>query len=47
MDFPMIDLLDPDACYQFLLGLLHPSGLCCPRCHGADGIWVQAGIEHP
>jgi transposase-like protein len=32
MDFPIIDLMDQQACYQKLSGLLHPDGLTCPRC---------------
>lgn len=47
MDFPIINLLDAEACYQFLLGLLHPDGLACPRCNRADGIWVQARHRAP
>jgi transposase-like protein len=39
MDFPITDLMDPDACYQFLVRLLHPDGLRCPRCQRAG--------EHP
>ncbi len=31
MDFPMKDLLDPQACYDQLAFLLHPEGLCCPH----------------
>ncbi len=42
MDFPIIDRMGPDACYGFLLDLLHPDGLRCPRCHRADGLGVQA-----
>ena len=36
MDFPLLELLDPDACYARLLRLLHPGGLACPRCGGRD-----------
>src|SRR5262249_23161895 len=36
MDFPILDLMDQHACYQRLLGLLHPQGLACPRCGGRD-----------
>jgi transposase-like protein len=36
MDFPIIDLMDQQACYQRLLDLLHPEGLACPRCGGVD-----------
>ena len=30
MDFPLLDLLDDEACYDFLVESLHPKGL---RCH--------------
>jgi transposase-like protein len=36
MDFPIIDLLDQDACYRKLVDLLHPGGLACPRCGACD-----------
>ncbi len=41
MDFPIIDLMDRDACYQKLLDLLHPQGLACPRCAAGDGHHVH------
>ena len=47
MDFPIIDLLDEAACFQFLLGLIHPTGLSCPRCGRADGMGVQARHRDP
>jgi hypothetical protein len=34
MDFPLLDLLDEDACYDFLVEALHPGGLRCPACGG-------------
>jgi transposase-like protein len=34
MDFPILDLMDPQACYDTLLDLLHPDGLTCPGCGG-------------
>ena len=34
MDFPILDLMDQQACYQRLSDLLHPDGLACPRCGG-------------
>lgn len=34
MDFPLIDLVDEDACYDFLVDALHPDGLACPACGG-------------
>jgi transposase-like protein len=36
IDFPIADLLDEHACYRWLVGLLHPEGLACPRCGGTD-----------
>ena len=35
MDFPILDLLVEQACYDFLVGeALHPDGLRCPGCRG-------------
>jgi hypothetical protein len=34
MDFPLLDLLDDNACYDFLVEALHPGGLRCPACGG-------------
>ena len=31
--FPLDGLLDEQACYEFLLRILHPEGLRCPRGH--------------
>jgi transposase-like protein len=36
IDFPIDDLMDEDACSHWLLDLLHPGGLRCPRCGGTD-----------
>jgi len=33
MDFPMARVIDEQACYDWLVELLHPDGLCCPRGH--------------
>jgi transposase-like protein len=42
MDFPILDLMDQQACYQKLLDLLHPDGLAFPRCGGGrDGYNVH------
>jgi len=30
--FPIGSLMDEDRCYAFLVELLHPQGLRCPRC---------------
>src|SRR5262249_8593568 len=35
MDFPLSDLLDEQACYDFLVDALHPDGLACPACGGS------------
>jgi transposase-like protein len=32
MDFPLVELLDEQACYDFLVAALHPEGLRCPDC---------------
>jgi hypothetical protein len=32
MDFPLLELLDEQACYDFLVDALHPDGLRCPDC---------------
>jgi transposase-like protein len=36
IDFPITDLMDEHACYDWLLDLLHPGGLACPRCGSTD-----------
>jgi len=33
MEFPITELMDEQACYGFLLGVLHPQGLHCPAGH--------------
>src|SRR5829696_6766339 len=33
MAFPITELLDEQACYEFLLSVLHPQGLRCPAGH--------------
>jgi len=33
MQFPLTTLLDEQACYEFLLHVLHPDGLACPHGH--------------
>ena len=47
MDFPIQDLMDEGACCQFLLDLYHPAGLCCPRCHAADGFYTHRSFREP
>jgi hypothetical protein len=36
IDFPIYHLMDERACYDWLVALLHPGGLACPRCRGTD-----------
>lgn len=33
MEFPITELMDEQACYEFLLGVLQPKGLHCPEGH--------------
>jgi transposase-like protein len=47
MDFPIVDLMDQDACYQKLLSLLHPAGLACPTCKVADHLRVHRRDRAP
>jgi hypothetical protein len=46
MDFPIVDLLDPTACYQFLVGNLHPQGLRCPTRQRDDAL-TSIGVYTP
>jgi transposase-like protein len=41
MDFPIVDLMDQEACRLKLFALLHPSGFACPRCDARDGLNVH------
>lgn len=47
MDFPILDLMDSDACYQFLVDSLHPEGLHCPTCRQADALSVHNRRHQP
>jgi len=47
MDFPIHDLMNENACYQFVLDLFHPAGLCCPRCHAAEGFHTHRYFREP
>jgi hypothetical protein len=33
LKFALTDLLDEQACYEYLLQALHPQGLQCPKGH--------------
>src|SRR3954447_7284742 len=41
MDFPILDLMDPDGCCRKLFDLLHPQGAACPRCGAREGLNVH------
>lgn len=47
MDFPIIELMDHEACYQKLRDILHPQGLCCPRCGRTEGLGVHRRHRWP
>jgi transposase-like protein len=47
MDFPITELMDDQACYDRLVEWLHPEGLACPRCHGADTSYVHRRDRAP
>ena len=46
MDFPILDLLNTDACYQFLVDTLHPDGLHGPACRRSDTVSLHQR-RHP
>ena len=41
MDFPITDLLDEQACYDWLVARLYPRGLACPGCGRRRGPGVH------
>ena len=47
MDFPIGELMDESACYDFLGGLLHPHGLRCPHCGDRDRLRVHRRDRAP
>ena len=47
MDFPITDLMDEQACYDRLVGWLHPDGMTCPRCHQHDRMVVHRRGRDP
>jgi transposase-like protein len=47
MDFPIGDLMDESACYDFLVGLLHPDGLACPHCGDPNHLKVHRRDRAP
>jgi transposase-like protein len=47
MDFPITELMDESACYEFLVRLLHPDGLACPHCGDGDRLKVHRRDRDP
>ena len=47
LDFPLNDLLDPQACYDFLVPLFHPGGLRCPHGHVLADCYVHERHRAP
>jgi transposase len=47
MDFPIVDLMNEEACYEYLVGVLHPEGLRCPGCGAKDGLGVHRCHRSP
>jgi transposase-like protein len=47
MDFPLLDLMDEQACYDWLLDQLHPDGLPCPGCGRTDRYAVHRAHRDP
>jgi transposase-like protein len=47
MDFPIGNLMDESACYDFLVALLHPDGLTCPHCGDRDHLKVHRRDRAP
>jgi transposase-like protein len=47
IDFPIDDLLDDDACLQWLERHLHPDGLSCPRCGARERRVAQRPAAFP
>jgi transposase len=47
MDFPIVDLMNEQACYEYLVGVLHPQGLGCPRCQTKEGLGVHRRHRAP
>lgn len=41
MDFPILDLMDMDACYEYVVDIFHPDGLDCPVCQRADVLSIH------
>jgi transposase-like protein len=47
IDFPVAELMDERACYDWLVARLHPDGLACPRCGRRDRLGVHRRHRDP
>jgi len=47
MDFPIVELMDQESCYRKLTEILHPGGICCPRCRLENGLKVHRRNRWP
>jgi len=47
MDFPLDGLMDEQACYDFLVGVLHPDGVACPGCGDREHAGVHRRNRAP
>jgi len=47
MDFSISDLLNSEQCYDYLINILHPNGLCCPNGHALKECFVYRRDRTP
>jgi transposase-like protein len=47
IDFSLIELLDQNKCYDFLVEILHPDGLRCPNGHGLEETHIHRHDRAP
>jgi transposase-like protein len=47
MDFPMEDLMNEQACYDYLVEVLHPNGISCPQCRQSDHLGIHRRHREP
>src|SRR5262245_25517672 len=47
MDFPILELMNIDACYQFLVDTLHPDGLRRPTGRRSDALSIHHRRHRP
>jgi transposase-like protein len=47
MDFPVGDLMDEQACYDFLVNVFQPDGICCPNGCGTDRLGIHKRDRAP